>query len=55
MRMQWLTEQLRGGNIEFDEMALNATDPSAFLPSPALSMNRWKSVGVTGTGLCSLE
>ncbi|PLB48993.1 hypothetical protein P170DRAFT_475324 [Aspergillus steynii IBT 23096] len=43
MRMQWLTEQLRGGNVELDEMTLNATDPSAFLPSPALSVNRWKS------------
>ncbi|KAK1140020.1 hypothetical protein N8T08_010929 [Aspergillus melleus] len=42
MRMQWLTEQLLGTNSEPDEMALDLTDPSSLLPSPALSVNRWK-------------
>ncbi|KAI9042721.1 Zn(II)2Cys6 domain-containing transcription factor hasA [Aspergillus affinis] len=43
MRMQWLTEQLRGANGELDGMTLNLTDPSSLLPSPALSVNRWKT------------
>lgn len=54
MRMQWLAEQLRGTNGELDELALNLTDPSGLLPSPALSVNRWKPVSVTESAVYTL-